>query len=373
MPLAAPVTKATLPATDRLRVESLRTARDATGWESPVGGGPPSPPPTDLRYLPPGDAAKRPGDLVDTGQHPVVVTAHDRRPAVLAHPGEVRLERRPAVGAVALQGPTVALGSRARRALENPVLHPLAHLPIAADDLAALVVDVVVSASGEEPHGDGVVGLVAGGRDDRRRSDRQVVEHVAFSVVDVALDLGLVLGPDAVGHHLTAQLRLAFAPRLLDEEETPLDPGQEGGLIEVGIVLADGLEPLRDRILGRVGVRRRPRRHPAQPFVGQRRLEGLLAAPGRGDPDRQHHKDDDDQQGDAAGTEPPAKEDREEPAVPPAEPATTEAAATATGEAAEAVPSSGSGEDEPAHLGLAVHAGATGGAEVGAGRGGGPA
>ena len=70
--------------------------------------------------------------------------------------------------------------------------------------------------------------------------DGQIVEHVPSVPAHIALDLIALLLPEPICHYLTARLRLALAPGLLDHEENPLHLLGELLQLEAGVVRLDG-------------------------------------------------------------------------------------------------------------------------------------
>src|SRR5207302_3510464 len=139
----------------------LWARRGARPW--PGGRGSRSP----QRLGPPGsEGAGLSEDLIDAGEDPVVVAAHDRSAAETAHAREIHVQRRPTVWALLVHGASVGLGRGLGGPLEDPVLGPLIHVTVPAHDLVVRHVAVVAGAGGQDAHGDGVVGLGAGRGDD---------------------------------------------------------------------------------------------------------------------------------------------------------------------------------------------------------------
>src|SRR5690348_2647306 len=89
--------------------------------------------------------------LIDAGEDPVVLAAHDRCLAVLADALEVEVEGRAAVRALGRHGAAVGFRGGRRGPLEVPVLGPLRELLVAPHDLVLVGVDVVVGAAGVDP------------------------------------------------------------------------------------------------------------------------------------------------------------------------------------------------------------------------------
>jgi hypothetical protein len=223
---------------------------------------------------------------------------------------------------------------------------------VVADDVAVLVVDVVVGAGGQDPNGDGVVARIVMSPDDGEVADGEILEDVALVGVQIALDLHPVLLPQAVGHDLTADAGLALRPGLLHDEERPLHLFEKGLFGEAGVVAGDGGQARfgRLRAVGRRGAagekvpshRVDRRLVVVTPFLGRRRGRGArhgaqtaptAAQAGPADPEHYQGEDDDHHQDDPARGAPSSSATEEEEAATAAEAATATTAPAATTEA----------------------------------------